>query len=101
MERLKSFIEKIDWLELTATFDNGIDALIHIKKNPPALTFLDINLGEISGIRMLETNIFPGKVILTTAYHEYALKAFDLNVIDYLLKPFTFEMFYQAVEKLI
>lgn len=98
-ERLKSYVQKLQELELVAVFDNGLDALNFLKSNPVDLLFLDINLGEISGIRMLETFNIPAQVILTTAYHEYALKGYELNICDYLLKPFTFERFIQAVEK--
>jgi DNA-binding LytR/AlgR family response regulator len=62
-----------------------------IVEDEPLLIFLDINLGEVSGIQLLETSAIDSQVILTTAYEEYALKGFDLKVADYLLKPFTFE----------
>ena len=63
------------------------------------LIFLDINMGEFSGIQLLETGNIASQIIITTAYDKYALKGFDLNVTDYLLKPFTVERFIQAVEK--
>ncbi|MES2628524.1 MAG: response regulator transcription factor [Bacteroidota bacterium] len=98
-ERLREYISKIPYLELTRVFDNGMDALVYLKLHPTELLFLDINLGELSGIRMLENHALATHVILTTAYHEFALKGYELNVCDYLLKPFTFERFLQAVEK--
>jgi two-component system LytT family response regulator len=98
-ERAKNYIAKLSFLNLTATFDNTADALVYLKTSPVDLIFLDINLGELSGIQLLETGQIKSKVILTTAYHEFALKGFDLNVTDYLLKPYTFERFLQAVEK--
>ncbi len=70
-----------------------------LNANKVDLIFLDINLGEVSGIQLLETSAVKSQVILTTAYQEYALKGFDLKVTDYLLKPFTFERFIQAVDR--
>ncbi len=99
LERTKGYVEKLPFLNLTATFDNGVDALLYLKNNKIDLLFLDINLGELSGIQMLEAAKPECAVIITTAYHEYALKGYELNVTDYLLKPFTFERFFQAVEK--
>lgn len=99
LERTKGYVEKLPFLNLVATFDNGVDALLYLKNNKVDLLFLDINLGELSGIQMLETAKPECAVIITTAYHEYALKGYELNVTDYLLKPFTFERFFQAVEK--
>ena len=96
MERTKSYVLRIPYLSLQATFDNGADALIYLQSNKMELIFLDINMGELSGIRLLETAGISCEVIITTAYHEYALKGFELNVTDYLLKPYTFERFLQA-----
>lgn len=72
----------------------------YLKSNPVDLLFLDINMDELSGIELLETSALNGQVIITTAYPEYALKGYELNVSDYLLKPFTFERFLQAVNKI-
>lgn len=98
-ERLKGYIPQLPALNLLAVFDNGIDALVFLKTTRVDLIFLDINLGVLSGIQLLEISNLDCKVIITTAYDEYALKGFELNVTDYLLKPFTFERFRQAVEK--
>ena len=70
-----------------------------LKTNEVDLIFLDINMDEFSGIQLLETSVIKSQVIITTAYHEYALKGYDLKVADYLLKPFTFERFVQAVDR--
>jgi DNA-binding LytR/AlgR family response regulator len=99
LERTKEYALKLPFLNLLATFDNALDALAFLKANKVDLIFLDINLGEISGIQLLETSAITSQVILTTAYQEYALKGFDLRVADYLLKPFTFERFVQAVDR--
>lgn len=99
LERTKDYVLKVPFLNLRATFDNALDALVFLKTNAVDLIFLDINLGEVSGIQLLETSAITSQVVLTTAYEEYALKAFDLKVADYLLKPFTFERFVQAVDR--
>ncbi|HQU82933.1 MAG TPA: LytTR family DNA-binding domain-containing protein [Pyrinomonadaceae bacterium] len=99
LERTREYVQKIPFLNWLAEFDNAFDALDFLKNNKVDLLFLDINLGEFSGIQLLETNAVSCQVILTTAYQEYALKGFDLKVTDYLLKPFTFERFVQAVTR--
>lgn len=99
LERTKDYVLKLPFLNLRSTFDNAIDALAFLRSNKVDLIFLDINLGEFSGIQLLETSAVSSQVILTTAYQEYALKGFDLKVADYLLKPFTFERFIQAVDR--
>ena len=98
---LKEYVLKLPFLNLCATFDNALDALTYLLTNKVDMIFLDINLGDFSGIQLLETNAVSSQVILTTAYQEYALKGFDLKVTDYLLKPFTFERFVQAVNRVI
>ena len=99
MERTVGYIRKLPFLDLAATFDNALDAFTFLKKNTVDLIFLDINLGELSGIQLLESVHISSDVIITTAYPDYALKGYDLDVTDYLLKPFTFERFLQAVDK--
>lgn len=99
LERTKEYALRLPSLDVLATFDNAPDALAFLRANKVELIFLDINLGEVSGIQLLETSAISSQVILTTAYQEYALKGFDLKVADYLLKPFTFERFVQAVER--
>lgn len=98
-ERLKDYIGKVAGLKLVAILDNGTDALAFLQQHVVDLIFLDIHMDGISGIRLLEEFDIKSQVILTTAYHEFAIKGFDLNVTDYLLKPFHFERFRQAVEK--
>lgn len=99
LERLTNFIQKLPSLNLVATFFDTQEALVFIKSNSVDLIFLDINLGEVSGIQFLENSTINSQVIFTTAYDEFALKGFELNVTDYLLKPFTFERFVQAIDK--
>ena len=99
MERTKSFVSKLPFLNLLACFESGIDAIEFLKSNKVDLLFLDINMDELSGIQLLESIKIESEVIITTAYNEYALKGYELNVTDYLLKPFTLERFIQAANK--
>ena len=99
LERTQDFVNKIPFLDLCATFDNSLMGLAYLKQNQVDLLFLDINMDELSGIELLESAKIESQVIITTAYQEYALKGYELNVTDYLLKPFTFNRFLQAVNK--
>jgi two-component system LytT family response regulator len=99
LERTKSYVLKLPFLNLLSTFDNAMDALLYLKSNKVDLMFLDINMGEMSGIQLLEASKATCEVIIITAYNEYALKGFELNVTDYLMKPYTLERFIQAVER--
>lgn len=98
-EKVKRYLLKIPYLNLLNTFNNGQDALLFLNSNKVDLIFLDINMGKLSGIKLLKSNNIASQVIFTTAYEEYAVKGYELNVTDYLLKPFTFERFFQATEK--
>lgn len=99
MERIKSFVLKVPFIELIACFDNGLEAISFIKSNKIDLLFLDVQMDGFTGIQLLESLQKRPEVIITTAFDQYALKGFDLNVSDYLLKPFTFERFMQAVTR--
>ncbi len=99
LERTKGFVEKIPFLKLCAVFDNALDGLAYLKSNVVDILFLDINMDELSGIELLQSSKIDSQVIITTAYQEYALKGYELNVTDYLLKPFTFDRFLTAVNK--
>jgi two-component system, LytTR family, response regulator len=99
LERTKNFVAKIPLLNLIGSFDNALDGLAFLKTNKVDLLFLDINMDELSGIELLESSKITSEVIITTAYQEYALKGYELSVTDYLLKPFTFNRFLQAVNK--
>lgn len=99
LERTKNFIEKIPYLNLLATFENALNGLAYLKSNKVDLLFLDINMDELSGIELMESTTLDCQVIITTAYQEYALKGYEFNVTDYLLKPFTFNRFLQAVNR--
>jgi len=99
LEKIRSFIEKLPQLKLVSTFRNGSDALNFIRDNNVEIIFLDIQMDKMTGIEMLEQMTNRPQVILTTAFSEYALRGFELSVTDYLLKPYTFERFAQAVNK--
>lgn len=99
LERIKDYVNKVPFLNLVACFDNGIEAIGYLKTNQVALLFLDIQMDGFTGIQLLEALNTRPEVIITTAFDQYALKGFDLNVCDYLLKPFTFARFMQAVTK--
>lgn len=96
---LRDYIGKDERLLLTGCYSGPGDALKEIGMKLSLLIFLDINMPGISGFEMLRSMPNPPYVIFTTAYREYALQGFDLNAIDYLLKPFSFERFLQAVNK--
>lgn len=99
LERTRSYVQRLPYLELQATFENGVEALAFLRTNKTDLVFLDIRMDELSGIQLLEAVKIDSQVIITTAYPEYALKGYELAVTDYLLKPFTFERFLQAVDR--
>src|SRR5579862_6781398 len=98
-ERIKGYIQKISFLRLLGVFDDGIEALSFLQTHAVDLIFLDINMGDFSGIQLLESIRLDGQVVISTAYPEYALRGYDLNVTDYLLKPYTFERWLQAINK--
>ena len=99
LEKTKDFVNKVPFLNLTATFDNALNGLTYLNNHKVDVLFLDINMDELSGIELLESSKISSQVIITTAYQEYALKGYELHITDYLLKPFTFNRFLQAVNK--
>jgi DNA-binding LytR/AlgR family response regulator len=100
LEKMKSFIQKVPFLELAGSFENGLQAIEFINANHVDLMFLDIQMSDLTGIQVLEILKKKPKVIFTTAYDQFALKGYELDVADYLLKPFTFTRFMQAVNKI-
>ncbi len=99
LKKIKGFINDVNYLNLIEYFDNAVDALGFLKTNTIDLIFLDIRMKKLSGIQLLESLKTKPKVIITTAYDEYALKGYELDVVDYLLKPFKFDRFLKSVEK--
>ena len=99
MKRTKSYVQKTPTLQLLGSFENALEALDFLAKNKIDLIFLDIKMDELTGIEFLESTTVNSKVIFTTAYEEFALKSYELNVLDYLLKPYTYPRFLKAVNK--
>lgn len=98
-EILSSFVAKVPQLQLLKTCSNAMEAFEVLNKNTIDLLFLDINMPEVSGLSLAKSINKKTKVIFTTAYREYALDGFDLQAVDYLLKPIAFDRFLQAVNK--
>jgi DNA-binding LytR/AlgR family response regulator len=96
---IKRHIHQLDRLHIVATCANGLEAFTAIKSTGADLLFLDIQMPNLTGIELLRTVKNPPAVILTTAYPEFALEGYELNVIDYLLKPVSFERFLKAIDK--
>ena len=96
---LSEYILQVPFLELNGTFKDAILATEYLRENSVDLIFLDIHLPKLKGMAFLKTLTDPPAVIVTTAYHQYAVEGFNLNVTDYLLKPFEFERFLVAVNK--
>lgn len=98
---LVEYVSQTDFLELMATFKNAVLALKYLKDNAVDLIFLDIHLPKIKGLSFLRMLNNPPAVIITTAYHEYAVEGFELQVTDYLLKPFEYDRFLSAVSRVL
>jgi DNA-binding LytR/AlgR family response regulator len=96
---LQKHIGQLDFMEVAGTCPNALKALETLKTISADLMFLDIRMPAINGIDFLKMLRNPPKVIITTAYREYALDGYDLDIVDYLLKPITFERFFKAIER--
>lgn len=96
---IESHIEKLTEVELVAKCTNAVEAFGLIRNKPVDLIFLDIQMPELTGIEFLKSLTNPPAVVFTTAYRNYAIEAFDLDVLDYLLKPVSFERFLKAINK--
>lgn len=99
LELIQDYIARVPFLTLEAACHDPLEAMAVIHRVHPDLLFLDIEMPEITGIRIAEVVESPPYIIFTTAYSQYAVEGFNLNVIDYLLKPYNFERFLKAVTK--
>ena len=96
---IRKYISEMDSLEVAATFNSAVKASEYLKENPVDLLFLDINMPMLDGLSFLKSFEVKPKVILITAYDQYALEGYELDVVDYLLKPVAFPRFVKAVNK--
>jgi len=99
LDIIEDYVSKVPFLELVKRSENAIEALQLVQEGGIDLVFLDIQMPELTGIQFLKIANGKANYILTTAYSQYALESYDLNVSDYLLKPIAFDRFYKAVEK--
>jgi DNA-binding LytR/AlgR family response regulator len=101
LEVLKNYISSVAALELAGTCNNAVEAMNVLRNNPVDLLFLDIQMPQLLGTDLMRTLNKPPKVIFTTAYRKFAIEGFELNAVDYLLKPISFERFLKAVNKVM
>jgi two-component system LytT family response regulator len=99
LDIIEDYVSKVPFLELVKRTENAIEALQLVQAGGIDLVFLDIQMPDLTGIQFLKIANNRASYILTTAYSQYALESYDLNVSDYLLKPIAFDRFYKAVEK--
>lgn len=97
---LKKYIADVGTLHLLGSYTNALEALSALKEHKVDVIFLDIHLPKISGMDFLKNLANPPQIIFTTAFQDYALESYEYNVVDYLLKPFSFQRFVKAVSKL-
>lgn len=101
IEIMESYVAKVDQLQLVSTFRNAVSAFTFLQEHPVDLIFLDIQMPKLSGIDFLKTLKARPKVIFTTAFRDYAIQGFELEIVDYLLKPIPFDRFLKAVAKVL
>lgn len=100
IKQMAEYVSKVPFLELKGTFQRGLDAIMYLKSNKTDILFLDIQMDDINGIQLLKSVKDLPSVILTTAYDQYAIEGYSLEVSDYLLKPISFERFIKAVDRI-
>ena len=100
IEILAGFIEKTPNLELIKSCKNAAEAIVFMQNHQVDVYFLDINIPEITGLSLAKIIDKKAQIIFTTAYRDYAIEGFELNIVDYLLKPIAFDRFLQAVQKI-
>ena len=99
IQLLQDHISRVSFLQLSGSSSNPLEALISFNQNPVDLIFLDIQMPQLNGVQFMQLLQNRAMVIITSAYQEYAIEGFEHNVVDYLLKPISFERFYRAAEK--
>jgi two-component system LytT family response regulator len=99
LDIIRDYCSKVAFLNLLKTFDNAIESIEYIRSNKVDLIFLDIQMEELTGIQLLNALKHRPFVIFTTAYERYAIQGFELDVVDYMLKPISFERFIKGVNK--
>jgi DNA-binding LytR/AlgR family response regulator len=99
LKLVTEYVLKTPFLDLAGSFENPLDAVSFLANNPVDLILVDIQMPELTGIEFIRTLEAAPKIIFTTAYEKYALEGYKLNVVDYLLKPFSYEEFLKAVQK--
>lgn len=97
---IKNYLQQMDNFEISETFNNAIEALNYLKTNTVDVIFLDINMPVLDGINFIKSLEKPPSIIITSAYQEFALETYDLDVLDYLIKPIEFPRFMKALNKL-
>ena len=96
---IRNYVENLEFMEVVSSFKGAVEAIGYLNSHAVDLIFLDINMPVLKGLDFLRTMQHPPMVIITSAYQEYALESYELEVMDYLLKPFSFERFLKAVNK--
>ncbi len=99
IEILQAYVQKIPWLECVAALDSGIEAISYLNENKIDLLFLDIQMPDLTGIQLAEHVKGKCGIVFTTAYNEYAVEGFELEAVDYLLKPISFDRFFKAAQR--
>ncbi|WP_153799164.1 LytR/AlgR family response regulator transcription factor [Foetidibacter luteolus] len=98
-ELLVSYIERVDTLELKAVFSNALETFNYLQTSNPQLVFLDINMPRMNGMELIRALQVKPKIIITTAYRDYAVEGFELDVLDYLVKPVSFDRFLKSIAR--
>lgn len=99
LELIRGYVEQTGWLQMSATFTDALKAREYLKENETDLLFLDIQMPDINGLQLFSSLENKPPVIFTTAFSHYAVEGFNLEAVDYLLKPFEYERFLRAVTK--
>jgi DNA-binding LytR/AlgR family response regulator len=101
LKKVTSFVDKLSGPVMLKTFSNALEAIPYLKEEHIDLVFLDIQMEQFTGLQFLETVKDHPQIIITTAFEQYAIKGFDFHVTDYLLKPYSFDRFVQAIDRVM